>query len=266
MFLSAFSRGLEQLKNEIDKKKREIEELQVRLKTMRTKEGIMDLNPEGPSSDSPSLEQALEDQKETVAALRVLRERSGAMTNEEFLAGWRSADHTTVPWEKLLAEIVETSAEESRLLESGVESNHPSLRTLRAKREVMETQIRELVSVLKNSLPAELQKAEERMRILEAIDTSGPPLTPSEKILAAYEETKSRYLVDKAIVAAAEKKLAEERMTHRLPQPPVVIWETAEAAAHPRSPHPGLILLLGAAIGGLAGIVLLLVLERQTPP
>ena len=258
----AVAKGLEQLKNEIETQKQETEDWPARLKAIRIEGGIIDLDPEGTSENSPSVEQALAEQKETVAALRALQERSMTMTHEEILAALTTAGIDGV-LEKTLAARTQLSAEETRLRDSGLASHHPTIRSLQAQREVQDARLQNLVSILKNSLPAELQTAEERLQALEALAAAGPLPEPSRETRVRYEAAKNRYLASKALVAAAEKKLREERAMATLIQQPVVIWEQAEPSDHSRSPRPDLNLLLGGVLGGLAGLLLVLVSLRK---
>jgi capsular exopolysaccharide synthesis family protein len=150
----------------------------------------------------------------------------------------------------MLPQYQEVCSEEAKLLNSGLGPNHPTVRSLRAKKEVMEKQLAAQISSLRSSLEANLRIAEESMKELEARLTESQTVQQNSKTRAAgYYEAKNNYIQAKRVLEAAELRLSTEAMQRTMPQDPAMIWERAEPAEYPSRPRVLVNMLLGVVVG-----------------
>jgi succinoglycan biosynthesis transport protein ExoP len=156
----------------------------------------------------------------------------------------------------------EATSEEAKLLNSGLGLNHPTVRSLKAKREVMEKQLTEQTKALRKTLAVNLQIAEEGLKNLQAklAGTKNKQQTAKTES-SEYYEAKNEYIMAKKILEAAETKLRTERMERQLPKNPAVIWERAERSDFPARPNVLLNIALGVAVGLIFGVGLAFFIE-----
>jgi capsular exopolysaccharide synthesis family protein len=154
------------------------------------------------------------------------------------------------------------ASEEAGLLNSGLGPNHPTVRSLRAKKDEMEQQLRAQIAVLRRTLEANLKIAEDSLQRLEnQLSQSRSSQQEGKTRSAVYNAAKTNFINARKILEAAETRLATQTMERSMPQNPAIIWERAEISTIPSRPRVMLNLALGAIVGLVFGVGLVFFIE-----
>ena len=143
------SKSLSTLDEEVQKQKLRVQELKAVAAKIRVEKDISDLNPEGLEESSMSLEgsgllnidQQVNSEELRVAALRAKHDQVSRMTDDQLMNATMTLDIADPIIQQVLPLFKEAGSEEARLLNSGLGSNHPTVKSLRAKKDVMEKQL-----------------------------------------------------------------------------------------------------------------------------
>jgi capsular exopolysaccharide synthesis family protein len=163
---------------------------------------------------------------------------------------------------QMLPQYQEVASEEARLLNSGLGSNHPIVKSIRAKKEVMSKQLASQIASLRASMEANIRIGEESIKELEQrLHESQAKQQTSKTRASGYYEAKNNYIQAKKILEAAEMRLSTETMQRTMPQDPAVIWERAEPADFPSRPRVLLNMILGIVVGLGFGVGLAFFIE-----
>ena len=139
------------------------------------------------------------------------------------------------------------------MLNSGLGINHPLVKSLRAKKDVMQKQLSDQIVVLRRGLQGNLKISDESLKSLEARLSESRANQQSTKTRAAsYFETKNAYLQARKVLEGMELKLSTEKVQHTMPRSPTTIWEKAEPSQYPARPR----IILNMALAVVAGLVL----------
>jgi len=263
------SRSLSSLQDEVTKQEAKVEELRAAATKLRTDLGISDLSPE--NSDEATnpettvlvqIEQQVATERLQVAAARAKYQQVSGMTDDQIMRSIATLDIQDPTIQSVLPEYQALSAEEKRLLSSGLGPNHPAVKSLEAKKAEMEKQLQAQVAVLRKTLATNLQIAEDSLANVEtsltkARDTQQKAKTRS----AAYYEAKNNYLQAQKILEAAKTRLSTESMERNMPQNTAIIWERAEVSDYPARPRVAVNIGLGIAVGLVFGIGLAFFIE-----
>jgi capsular exopolysaccharide synthesis family protein len=251
------NQSLEQLQEEVAKQSRKVDEFRAEAQRIRIENQIQDLNPD--SVEDPmqaanqvllSVEQQVSDERLKIASLKAKYDQINRLTDDQIMRSITTLDVPDPTINQMLPQYQEVCSEEAKLLNSGLGPNHPTVRSLRAKKEVMEKQLAAQISSLRSSLEANLRIAEESMKELEARLTESQTVQQNSKTRAAgYYEAKNNYIQAKRVLEAAELRLSTEAMQRTMPQDPAMIWERAEPAEYPSRPRVLVNMLLGVVVG-----------------
>jgi polysaccharide biosynthesis transport protein len=263
------NKSLVQLEDEVDKQREKVEELRAEMERIRIESGIQDLNPD--SIEDPlqaetqllvSAEQAVASERMRVESLRAKHEQVSSMTDEQIMRSLVTLEIDDPTIQAVLPQYQEFSSEMARFLNSGLGTNHPTVRSLRAKMEVMQQQLDAQIKVLRTTLEANFKIARDALQNLEEQlqGTRNTQQTAKSKA-ATYYESKNAYIQAKRLLEAAETRLNTERMERTMPQRPVSIWEYAEISEFPARPRVMLNIALGVVVGLVFGVGLAFFIE-----
>jgi polysaccharide biosynthesis transport protein len=253
------NKSLSQLEDEVQKQRKRVDDLQAEMVRIARESNVIDLNPnsveEGMQAESTVLmtvEQQVATERLRVASLRAKYEQLSNMTDEQIMRSIATLEIPDNTIAQTLPLYQESSSEEARLLNSGLGPNHPTVRSLRAKKDVMQTQLRDQISVLRGTLEANLKIAEDSLASLEKrLDEARTYQQQTKEKSSSYYQAKNNYVQNKRVLEAVETRLSTERMQRSMPQEPVTIWEYAEVSDFPAEPR----VLLNMALGVMAGLV-----------
>lgn len=263
------SRSLAQLQDEVAKQRKKVDELRNTAARMRIENNIQDLNPdsvqdprEAANDILVSVEQQVSNERLRVSALRAKHEEISKLTDDQVMRSISTLEIADPTIAQFLPLYQESVSEEARLLQSGLGPNHPTVKALRAKKEVMARQLQDQIRSLRSGLEATLNIAESSLKELEnRLDESKNAQQSSKTRAAGYYEAKNNYIQAKSILEAAEMRLSTETMQRTMPQNPAVIWERAEPASGPSRPRVVLNILLGVVVGLVFGVGLAFFIE-----
>jgi capsular exopolysaccharide synthesis family protein len=263
------NRSLVQLKDEVAKQSRRVDELRSEAQRIRIENEIQDLNPDSvvdPMQAANEVLLAVEQQVSTerlrVSSLRAKYEQISKLSDDHIMRSISTLDVQDPTITQMLPQYQEVASEEARMLNSGLGINHPTVKSLRAKKDVMATQLAAQIASLRASMEANIRIGEESTKELEQrLRESQTKQQTSKTRASGYYEAKNSYIQAKKILEAAEMRLSTETMQRTMPQDPAVIWERAEPADFPSRPRVLLNMILGVIVGLGFGIGLAFFIE-----
>jgi len=263
------NRSLIQLKDEVAKQSRRVDELRAEAQKIRIENEIQDLNPDSVVDPMQaanevllSVEQQVSTERLRVSSLRTKYEQISKLTDDQIMRSISTLDVQDPTIIQMLPQYQEVASEEARLLNSGLGSNHPIVKSIRAKKEVMSKQLASQIASLRASMEANIRIGEESIKELEQrLHESQTKQQTSKTRASGYYEAKNNYIQAKKILEAAEMRLSTETMQRTMPQDPTVIWERAEPADFPSRPRVLLNMILGVVVGLGFGVGLAFFIE-----
>jgi len=262
-------RSLAQLRDEVAKQQITMETLRDEAARIRKESGINDLNPDTSEDPMQASERTLVTVEEQVSEAR-LKNASLAtkfaqiskMSDDQIMRSLRTLEIEDPTIQQVLPQYQEAVSDEARLLNSGLGPNHPTFRSLRAKREVYERQLADQIASLRKTFSSNVEMAEKNLAALEnQLSLSRDSQQQSKTRSQSYVEAKSKYIQARKILEGAQMRLQTQTMEYRLPRTPAKIWDTAEPAEGPSRPRVFLNMVLGVVVGLVFGLGLAFFVE-----
>ena len=263
------NRSLVQLKDEVAKQSRRVDELRAEAQKIRIENDIQDLNPDSVVDPMQaanevllSVEQQVSTERLRVSSLRTKYEQISKLTDDQIMRSISTLDVQDPTILQMLPQYQEVASEEARLLNSGLGSNHPTVKSIRAKKDVMSKQLASQIASLRSSMETNIRIGEDQIKEFEQkLIESQTKQQTSKTRASGYYEAKNNYIQAKKILEAAEMRLSTETMQRTMPQDPTVIWERAEPADYPSRPRVLLNMILGIVVGLGFGVGLAFFIE-----
>lgn len=264
------TRSLTQLEDEVSRQEIKVEELREKAAVLRKENGIVDLNPDGVEESSMQAEgqdllnvqQQVTAKRLEVATARAKYSQIAALSNDQVMRSLVTLEIQDPTIQQILPLFQEAASEEARLLNSGLGLNHPAVRSLKAKKDVMETQLREQIEILRITLAANLKIQEESLQNLEqSLEASRSTQQEAKTRSTTYYQAKNAYIQAKAVLQAAEARLSTQTIERGMPQSPTVIWERAVPAEVAARPRVWLNIALSVVVGLVFGVGLAFFIE-----
>ncbi|CAN5657233.1 N/A [soil metagenome] len=263
------TKDIDQLKSEIAKQQAKVDELKELASKLRVENGINDPSPDTIEETSSlysdlvkSVGQQVSTKELEVAAARAKYAQVASMTDDQIMRSLTTLEIQDPTVASVLPQYQEADSELARMLNSGLGPNHPNVKSLRAKRDVMEKQLKDQVVVLRKTLKTNLDIAEDALKNLHAtlVDAQQKQQDASTKF-APYYEAKNNYLNARKLLEAAQMKVSTTSIEKQMPAKPTIIWEKAEPASGPSKPNVVLNIALSIGVGLVFGVGLAFFIE-----
>ena len=255
----------DQVLNEIEQKETTVSNLFAEASRLRTAAGYVDPNPDSgdtslrpEESTTPTSEEKVNDIQANIANLKSRLDALDHLKSDNLAQSVGLLNLNDPVLEQKLPLYQNALVEKARLLSSGLGHNHPDVRTIQGQIDAIEEQIHQEIANIRTGLSAQLVTAQENLVTIETNLSANQSGQKRKEANAQYLETKQRYDLAQEALATAKAKL-KSVTTETTKQPnPVVISKLATAARRTGGISNSLILLAGAAIGLLLGVILAL--------
>ena len=263
------SRSLVQLEDEVNKQRKKTEDLRDEMTRIRLESKINDLNPE--SMEDPRMAEesilisdssTVNDMRLKVSSLQSKAQQIDLMTDDQIMRSLRTFEMDDATISQILPQYEACVSEEARMLNSGLGPNHPSVKSLEAKKTVYAQQLKDQINVLRQSLKANLEIAQKSLQAMEQkLNEAKTGQQDAKTNSLHYQEAKNSYLKAKRILESAETRYSTEAMQRTMPQSPATIWEKAEVSDFPARPRVLRNMAVAVAVGLLLGVGLAFLIE-----
>jgi capsular exopolysaccharide synthesis family protein len=255
------ARSLVQLEDEVIKQRTKTENLRDQMTKIRLEARINDLNPESVEDPRQAEEQVLisvegqvNDMRIKAAALRSKMEQIQGMTDDQIIRSLKTFEMDDATIAQIFPQYEASVSEEAHLLASGLGPNHPTVQSLRAKKEVYANQLHDQIINLRKSLASNLEISQKTLEAMELKLSEARTGQQDAKTKAlSYQEAKNEYLKAKRILESAETRYSTEAMQRSMPQSPATIWEKAEISDFPAKPNIAQNMILAVVVGLVLG-------------
>ncbi len=262
-------RALAQLKDELEKQRKVVDETAIEMAKIRVRDNIVDADTENPSApvnttdrNIVDIEKMVNDKRLKVTELKGQFDAIMKMKPEELRQVLQTLNIEDQIVNRMVQSLQDATAKEAELASSGLGENHPRLKAVRSQKEVfLQTLADQLESVRKN----QASRLEIEQGVLKDLDGK---FTEAQKLQIedreknkAYQETKTRYVQARKIHEAAQIKLNTEQIDRRIDFEPAKIWERAEKSAYWARPNVAAYMVLAALVGLIVGVSLAFFIE-----
>ena len=263
------ARSLKQLVDEVSKQQATVDALRKEMSRLRIENGIEDLNPDNIENTAQaestvllSVEERVSTERLKNSQLRARAEQIAQMTDDQIMRSSSSLEIKDSTIDTVLPMYQQASAEEARLINSGLGIGHPLVKSLRAKKAVLQRQLADQIVILRRGIAGSLAISDESLKSLETrLAESRTNQQETKSRSETYFEAKAAYLQAKKVLDGLEVKLSTERVQHAMPRSPTTIWEKAEPSAYAARPRVALNLALACVAGLVLGVGLCFFIE-----
>ncbi len=263
------AQALGQVGEEVAKQRKVVQEALAESAKIRIEQSIIDPNPESMESNQSlatqgvvSDEQRGDDAKIEAAKLRSQLDQVSRLKPEELMVGLHTLGIEDPTISKILPLFQDAVAEEARLLNSGLGQKHPRITSLRATKTVYTRQLDDAITALRSSLDTKLRIQESIIGEIEKKAAASKETYQKERQQSReYIEAKTKYIMAKKILDAAEMNRSTQAISQRISFQPAKIWEKAEPASRPAKPNVPVYMALAMIVGLILGIGLAFFIE-----
>ncbi len=263
------NRAVSTMNEEVTKQQKKVDEASAEVARIRDKEHIVDLNPEGQEDTITPLnsvvmkqESEVNDAETRVAALQTQLKEVENLKGDELMRMLPTLHIDDPTILKILPAYQDTIAVEAQMLNSGLGENHPSVKALRATKDVYQRQLKEQVAIVRSALEKNLKAAETtRDEFKKQLDALNQKQLTSKTLNASYARAKSNYIKEKLLLDSVRMRSQTQTMELAMPKVAISVKEPAEAPDKPALPRVGLNLALGALVGLVLGLGLAFFIE-----
>lgn len=256
------AKGLDQLRDEVKQKEEAVSQAYAEASRLRTEANIIDPNPEsldnaGRVEDSSVLtnQEKVNEARSQVATLRSRVAELDRLKSEDLMraAGLLNLNDPII--EAKLPIYQTAQAEKTKLLNSGLGSNHPDVKALQAEIDAIGGQLRQQIDSIRKGFLTQLAIAENTLKAMGVnLKASQTEQQATKTASAQYLDAKYKYVQERKLLEAAKTRLSTASMERTMPQKPAFVRDKAEPALFPSKPNVKINMLLGIAAGLLLSI------------
>ena len=262
-------KGLEQLKDEVEKQRKRADEDAVTMAKIRDRDTINDPNPSdygspigGADRNIGVIENQLNESRVDLMRLKGQMVEILKLEPEQLKEALRTLGVNDPTVERVVVDLQTADTDYIRLFNAGLGENHPRLTGLKALKETYSKQLADQLNFVRSNLGIRIQFQEGVLAELEKkMDEAKLTQIADKQKTGDYIEAKTRYLQAKRIYEAAQTKYATELLERGIDFDPAKIWEKAEPAIRPSKPKVAAYMALAAVLGLVIGVGLAFFIE-----
>lgn len=252
--------GLEQLKDEVERKRKEVEQTSSAAMQIRARDGIVDPDPDKENSNvgttTPTrvmVQSQKSEQEIRVVELERQLELINSLSPEQLQDALKTLgiDDPTVL--RNLPLLQDATAERARLTSLGLGVNHPRIRALDAQMATYSKILADQLNTIKITQANKLRLEKDKLAALQSAEQNSRVEEAAEKTkMAEYIEAKNKAIQARKILDTLELSYQQQKMLESVKHPTARIWERAEKSDYHAKPNvPGYMI-----VAGIIGIVL----------
>jgi capsular exopolysaccharide synthesis family protein len=258
------SRGLEQLKDEVEKRRKEMEDASALAMQIRAREGIVDSDPDkdnstismsaGPTSVLLRQTQMNEQQIRVVELERQL-EMINSLSPEQLQDALKTLgiDDSTVS--RNLPLLQDATAERAKLSSLGLGVNHPRIKALDAQMATYTKILADQLNTIKITQANRLRLEKDKLSGLETMAKESRSDDIKEKAsLVEYVDAKNKYIQARKLYDSVQISYVTQKMNGVVKGESAKIWQKAEKAEYQSEPNVPGYMGVAAIIGLVLGV------------
>jgi uncharacterized protein involved in exopolysaccharide biosynthesis len=251
-----------QIENEVRLKETTVSNLFAEASRLRTAAGYVDPNPDSgdtslrpEESTTPTSEEKVNEIQANIANLKSRLDALDHLKSDNLAQSMGLLNLNDPVLEQKLPLYQNALVEKGRLLGSGLGRNHPDVRTIQGQIDAIEEQIHQEIANIRKGLSTQLATAQENLVTTEASLSANQSGQKRKEANAEYLDVKQRYDSAQEALATAKAKLNSITTETTKQAKPAAISKLATPALRTGGISNSLILMVGAAIGLLLGVM-----------
>ncbi|MBV9390864.1 MAG: polysaccharide biosynthesis tyrosine autokinase, partial [Verrucomicrobia bacterium] len=254
---STVSKGLDQLREEVNKNEESVRKAFDEASRLRTQANIIDPNPDsldasGRVEDSSVLsnQEKVNESRSQVATLESRVKELDKLTSGDLMRAAGQLNLNDPIIEQKLPIYQTAQAEKAKMLSSGLGPNHPDVKAVQAEINTLEGQLKTQIESIRHGLQTQLAIAKQSLETMESNLEASRQAQQTEKTASAqYLDAKYKYIQERKLLEIAKSRLASETMEKTMPQKPAFVRDQAEPSLFPAKPNVLFNMLVGIAAG-----------------
>lgn len=261
--------GVEQVKEEVDKQEKKVNEAYATMVEIMKKDGITDVGLTDTSSVQSSdiqpiqqIQQKENDASALVNQLSAELEQIKTMKPDALMSVLHSfnLDNPTVT--QVLPLYQSAVAQKALLLNSGLGENHPRVKAIEAQMAVYSRQLKDAAVAIRGTLQTNLQVAQQSLKDLQTQLAASKTKLGATKINSAdYVAAKQAYNGAQKLLESARESYQAQSMQKTIQFDPAHIWQNAEPLAIPAKPNVPIYMSVAVLLGLIVGLGLAFFIE-----
>ncbi|HSI12048.1 MAG TPA: polysaccharide biosynthesis tyrosine autokinase [Chthoniobacter sp.] len=254
--------GLEQLQDEVERKRKEVEQTSANSMQIRARDSIVDPDPDkegstlGIHTSNRQMVQGQRGEQEIrVVELERQVELINSLSPEQLQDALKTLGIDDATVSRNLPLLQDATAERARLTNLGIGVNHPRLRALDAQMATYSKILSDQLNTIKITQANRLRLEKDKLSALQTSETNSRADEAAEKNkLAEYIEAKNKAIQARRVLDGLENSYQQQKMLESVKHPTARIWERAEKADYHAKPNVPAYMLLAGIIGSVLGV------------
>jgi len=261
--------GLDQLKDQVEKQQKVVEQTAGESMKIRARDGIIDPDPDKENSQVGTRDgnvafnqQQLQEQQVRVVELERQLEMIQNLNADNLMNALPTLNIQDPTISKTLPAFQDTLAMEAWLTNSGIGENHPRMKSLKAQKKTYSMILADQLGSVRKVQVNKLNLEKDKLKSLETRMEESRKAEIEEKTkIAEYIDAKNKYIQARRISEQLETNFTAEKVKRHIESEPARIWQRAEKSDFPDKPHSLFLMAVAALIGGGSGILLAFFIE-----